>query len=104
MSIRKYLPIAPGFVAVGMVLSTNAFAYSSQTLAKSAKITMAQATKIALEARPGKVADEELEREKGGSGLRYSFDIKSNGVTYEVGVDAITGAVLENDKEGPNPD
>jgi hypothetical protein len=32
--------------------------------------------------------DEELEKEKGGSGLRYSFDIKSGRVVYEVGVDA----------------
>jgi uncharacterized membrane protein YkoI len=45
-----------------------------------------------------------LEREKGGSSLRYSFDIKSDGAVYEVGVDAQTGEVLENKKEGPHPD
>jgi uncharacterized membrane protein YkoI len=45
-----------------------------------------------------------LEREKGGSGLRYSFDIKSDGTVYEVGVDAQTGKVLENKKEGPHQD
>ena len=37
-----------------------------------------------------------MEREKGGSGLRYSFDIKSDGAVYEVGVDAQSGKVLEN--------
>jgi uncharacterized membrane protein YkoI len=42
--------------------------------------------------------------EKGGSGLRYSFDIKSADGLYEVGVDAQTGKVLENKKEGPHPD
>ena len=46
----------------------------------------------------------ELERERGGSGLRYSFDIKSSGQTFEVGIDAKTGRVLENSKEGQNPD
>ena len=39
-----------------------------------------------------------------GSGLRYSFDIKHKAKTYEVGVDAQTGAVLENAPEGKNPD
>jgi len=42
----------------------------------------------------------ELEREHGGSGLRYSFDIKSGVKVYEVGVDAKTGKVLENAVEG----
>jgi hypothetical protein len=56
------------------------------------------------EGHPGKITDEELERERGGSGLRYSFDIKHSSSTQEVGVDAQTGKVLENKKEGPNPD
>jgi hypothetical protein len=81
-----------------------AFAYTGQQLAKNAKVTIAEARSIALKARPGKITDEELEKEKGGSGLRYSFDVKSGSVTYEVGVDAQTGHVLENKKEGPNPD
>jgi hypothetical protein len=34
----------------------------------------------------------------------YSFVVKSGTVLYEVGVDAQTGKVLENSKEGPNPD
>ena len=60
--------------------------------------------RIALKARPGKITDRELEREKGGSGLRYSFDITSHKTTYEVGVDAQTGMVLENAREGAHPD
>ena len=47
-----------------------------------------RAIPIALQARAGAITDEELEREKGGSGLRYPFDIKSAGTVYEVGVDA----------------
>ncbi|WP_454887076.1 PepSY domain-containing protein [Sphingomonas oryzagri] len=36
--------------------------------------------------------------------MRYSFDVMSHGKTYEVGVDARTGKVLENKAEGKNPD
>jgi uncharacterized membrane protein YkoI len=50
------------------------------------------------------VTDKELEKEPGGSGLRYSFDIVAGGKTYEVGVDAADGKVLENAAEGKNPD
>jgi uncharacterized membrane protein YkoI len=79
-------------------------AYTGEELAKDAKVSIAQARAIALNAHPGKIADEELEREAGGSGLRYSFDIKSGGITQEVGIDAKTGRVLENAEEGKNPD
>ncbi len=74
-------------------------------LLKSAKVTLEQAEATALKARPGKVTDKELEKEKGGSGLRYSFDITgTDGKPYEVGVDARSGKVLENAAEGKNPD
>jgi uncharacterized membrane protein YkoI len=86
------------------VLSANAWAYSGENLAGQARIDIDQAEQIALKARPGKVTDKELEKEKGGSGLRYSFDIKAGKTTYEVGVDAADGQILENGKEGANPD
>ena len=47
---------------------------------------------------------EELEKEKGGSGLRYSFDIEKGRVIHEVGIDAKTGRVLENSVEGVHAD
>jgi uncharacterized membrane protein YkoI len=81
-----------------------AIAYTGQDLAKHAKISISEARALALRAHPGKITDQELEREKGGSGLRYSFDIKNGSMIQEVGVDAQTGAILENKKEGPNPD
>jgi uncharacterized membrane protein YkoI len=68
------------------------------------RVGIAEARAIALKAHPAKITDEELEREAGGTGLRYSFDIISGSSTYEVGVDARTGRVLENAKEGKNPD
>jgi len=79
-------------------------AYTGEELAKYATVTLPMARAIALKAFPGKITDEELEREKGGSGLRYSFDIKNGGVTHEVGVDAKTGKLLENSAEGPQAD
>jgi len=78
--------------------------FAGHELSSRAKVTMAQAEAIALKARPGTITDKELEKERGGSGLRYSFDVKAARVTYEVGVDALTGKVLENDKEGLHPD
>lgn len=85
--------------------TTGAFAYSGEQYAKQANVTLDQARAIAVKARPGQITDQELEKEGGGSGLRFSFDVKSNsGKTYEVGVDAKSGKVLENKAEGPNPD
>jgi uncharacterized membrane protein YkoI len=90
--------------AVSLSLATGAFGYTGENLASGAKLTMTKASDIAVKARPGKITDRELEQEKGGSGLRYSFDVQAKGVTWEVGVDAVTGKVLENDREGKNPD
>ena len=87
-----------------LAIAGPAAAYSGQQLAGKAKITIEQARAIALKAHPGQITDEELERERGGSGLRYSFDVKNGAVTSEVGVDARTGRVLENKTEGRNPD
>ncbi len=98
------------FASLVLLAATPALAaqpghYTGEKLAKNATVTIDQAEAIALKARPGTVTDKELEKEKGGSGLRYSFDIKADdGKTYEVGVDAKTGAVLENAPEGKNPD
>jgi uncharacterized membrane protein YkoI len=84
--------------------ATAALAYTGQELAGQANISVDEARSIALKARHGEVTDSELEKEKGGSGLRYSFDVKSGSVVYEVGVDAQSGKVLENAQEGPHPD
>ena len=96
-------------VAVLLVITTsptaaNPTTFKGATLAKQARVTLATARAAALKARAGRVTDEELERERGGSGLRYSFDILSQGKSYEVGVDAMTGKILENVAEGTNPD
>jgi uncharacterized membrane protein YkoI len=87
-----------------LAIASGALAWPGENLASQARVTMTQASAIAVKARPGKITDRELEREKGGSGLRYSFDVQANGITYEVGIDAVTGRVLENGREGKNPD
>ncbi|MFN2449241.1 MAG: PepSY domain-containing protein [Candidatus Baltobacteraceae bacterium] len=97
--------IAGSLLAVALSGGVAAAAPTQQQLAHQAKITMPAARAIALKGLPGgKVVGQELETEKGGSGLRYSFDIRWHGKTREVGVDAKTGKVLENNVEGKNPD
>ena len=101
---NAYFAILFGISAASAAIP--AFAYNGESLAKGAKLTMQDAQSIALAAQPGSIVDSELENEGGGSGLRYSFDIKpeSGGGTHEVGVDALTGKLLENSVEGANPD
>ena len=104
-TINRFTNAVAVLAALGVLTAgQTAAAYTGQKLAGRAKVTMVQARAIALKARPGAITDQELEKEKGGSGLRYSFDIKSGGTTFEVGVDAKTGKVLQNSKEGSHPD
>ncbi|MBU6261131.1 MAG: PepSY domain-containing protein [Burkholderiales bacterium] len=89
--------------APGLALAARAF--DGQQYLHEAKIALEQARRIALEQVPGgSVTAQELEHERGGSGLRYSFDIRLGQVKREVGIDAATGRVLENSVEGKNPD
>jgi uncharacterized membrane protein YkoI len=87
-----------------LLTASAAFAYPGSEMAKKAKVTMLEAQKIALKAYEGKIIDQELEKEAGGSGLRYSFVIKQGKIAHEVGVDAKDGKILENKVEGPNAD
>ena len=97
------------FTTAALLAATGATAAATKHFAGAellplAKVTLEQARATAVHAHPGVITDQELEKERGGTGLRYSFDIKNNGKTFEVGVDARTGNVLENKTEGPNPD
>jgi uncharacterized membrane protein YkoI len=86
------------------MFSIPAFALNGAQYLGQAKLSVKQARQIAVSAYPGKIASEELEKESGGSGLRYSFVIVNKNARHEVGVDARTGKVLENSVEGTNPD
>ena len=91
-------------LALATVLAAQAGVLAASSRKSKATVSMARAKAIALRVQPGTVVASELEKEAGGSGLRYSFDIKVGAKTHEVGVDAKTGAVLENLVEGKNPD
>lgn len=102
------LTLVTGGLAVAQAAPTSTAAashsFAGAEFISKAMVSLVQARAIALKARPGQITDQELEKEGGGSGLRYSFDIKSSGEVHEVGVDAQSGRVLENKAEGPNPD
>jgi len=84
-----------------ILVTVPAMAYTGQEFSKQAKVSITEARAIALKAHPGKITDEELEKEKGGTGLRYSFDIKRGAVTQEVGVDAQTGKDWKTKRKAP---
>ena len=79
---------------VPLVVIGGASLPSAASAAPKPKLTMAQARTIALKRAPGTVKDAEYERE--GGGWRFSFDILQGGRIHEIGVDAMTGAIVED--------
>ena len=102
--LKSFFAASLVFVAASAVAAVQPQHFAGSNLLPMAKVTLAQARVTAIRAHPGVITDQELEKEAGGTGLRYSFDIRNNGKTFEVGVDARTGKVLENKAEGRNPD
>ena len=106
--MKKYSLVSLALAALVVATTAPSLAAHSSSfvasVAPKAHLTMAQAEAKALAVRHGKIVKKELEKEKGGSGLRYSFDIVVNGVTYEVGIDAVTGNVLQNINEANDKD
>ena len=92
--MKNYIKLAA--IAGILLLPISAYAYKGHEYSKDAKISIEKARRLAVKEFSGKVIGEELEKEKGGSGLRYSFDIKKGKSVHEVGIDAVTGKVLEN--------
>jgi len=99
MQSKKSLIALVGATVLSLGAAGAVFAYPGEHLAKDAKVTMAQARTQALREAPGTIKSAELEKEGGGSGLRYSFDIQTQRGLREVGIDAVTGKVLENSHE-----
>lgn len=78
--------------------------YSGYELSKDAQVTMDEASTIALKVHPmGVITVRHLERLTGGTGLRYTFDIRAQAMMFQVGVDANTGDVIEDRPEVPSP-
>ena len=67
--------------------------------APTPKLSMANARAIALKRAPGRIKDAEYEYEKGG--WRYSFDIVQGKRIHEIGVDAMSGRIVEDAFETP---
>ena len=65
-SCKLLVPAAICAVLVGAAGFVSA--YTGEELAKYAKVTLPEARAIALKAFPGKITDEELEKEKGAAG------------------------------------
>jgi uncharacterized membrane protein YkoI len=94
---KRTVVFAAGIVVLASFAgSERAWAYKGEALANQAHISLQQARQLALKAFPGEIIDEVLEKELGGSGLRYSFDIRHGKLQHEVGIDAADGKVLEN--------
>lgn len=109
MQFKSFKSDASQLAAIGLALllagmAGSAFAFKGEQYAKEAKLSLEQARAVALKIQAGQIVDEALEKEAGGSGLRYAFAIAHGGVTQEVGVDARTGQVLENRREGARAD
>ena len=91
-------------ILLAILVTGTASALTGEQDLSEAKVPLPQARHIALKTYPGKIVSQELEKESGGSGLRYSFVIRHEKVKHEVGVDAKTGEVVENSIEGKHSD
>ena len=88
----KKLPVVAGILAVSLTGTALA------AKAAAPKISKAKAEALALNLAPGKIISSEYEYE--GGGWRWSFDIQQKGHVQEIGVDGLTGKVVENKSEG----
>jgi uncharacterized membrane protein YkoI len=100
---ERSMGMAGAVLLAAVIVTLPALAGAEVAPATRPAVTMSKARAIALKAFPGKIVKEELEHERGGSGLRYSFDMRRGKHWREVGVDAMTGHVLENAREGASP-
>ena len=110
--MRMIAKFAIGAAAMGLPLA--AYATSQQTdnddadeaaeMANAPKpaVSEAQARRMALSAAKGQIAEAEYEKE--GGGWRWSFDIRENGKIHEIGVDAMTGKIVEDSWEAADED
>lgn len=84
-------------VMVAMLVLAFAASALGMSALRKPKLTMEQATAIALARHDGTVKSSELEKEHGK--LVYSFDIEAGTEIREVQVDAMTGAIVEDKVE-----
>ena len=90
----KKLVIAATILAASGATAASAKHFAGSELLPQAKISLAKARASAVRAHPGVITDQELEKEGGGSGLRYSFDIKNKGIAPRAFIFGITNPVM----------
>lgn len=96
MQFKTTLAAIAALAAIGA--TQPALAASAPAKAAKARISMPAARATALRLAPGKIIASEYERE--GGGWRYTFDIQQKNRIQEIGIDAMTGKVIENKSEG----
>ncbi len=93
--MKIFLAIAVLAASLGAeALASTPLPLKGANLLPQTKISLADARHAALAKEHGTITDQELEKENGR--LRYSFDVKVGEVTHEVGIDAVTGKVVED--------
>ena len=71
----------------------------NKTFVTASKISEKEAEKIALKEYNGKIVDREYSMEDGNPVYEFDIYVEKKGYEYEVEVDAITGKILEVEKE-----
>lgn len=95
------IPVLAGTVALGgMAIAANAEKGDSVTPAEY--LTMDEAKAKAVESVGGQVKGIEFDREK--SGAKYEVEVYSDGVEYNLDIDAKTGEVLRTKKDDNDDD
>ena len=90
------IPALAGAVVLGGVtMAVNA--EKSDVVTSEGLLTIEEAKGIAIEAVGGKVTEIEFEREK--SHNRYEVEVKSDGVEYDLDIDANTGEIVQTRKD-----
>ena len=100
MAYKQTLAAIAALAAFGIAQPALAAATPAARAATApkARVSMPAARATALRLAPGKIISSEYEHE--GSGWRYSFDIQQKNHVQEIGIDAMTGKVVENKSEG----
>ncbi|WP_338468177.1 PepSY domain-containing protein [Novosphingobium sp. ZN18A2] len=79
--------------------STAILLSGAANAAPAPKVSKARAQVIALKAAPGKIVESDYEKEDGI--WRWSFDIRQGKRIHEIGIDVMTGKIVESSFETP---
>jgi uncharacterized membrane protein YkoI len=101
--MKKWMAI-PALASVLVIGGVAIAANAEQSLAAAPKglLTVEEAKAIAVKSVGGNVTGLELDRER--SGDIYEVEVKSDGVEYDLDIDAKTGKVLRTDKDDSDDD